>query len=106
MNEIQCYPPICPLGASLREDIHEIKENQKETLNIISDNKMMLAEIKNLREDYKDIKANNQREHDTLFIKLNKKLDKSDAKWAIGVSLTIAGIIFTIINLFIKAVVK
>ncbi len=77
-----------------QDDIVEIKQTQKEILVIISDNKAILNEIKNLREGLNEFKITNEKIHDIIFTKLSTKFETTNAKWGIGISLTVIGLIF------------
>ena len=106
MNAEKCLIPDCFIGKVLTKDVNEIKENQTKILEILSDNKMMLNEIKNLRRGIDELKHDNDKDHDLLFNRQQLKLAKADAKWLIGIGLTLSGIIFTIINLFLSRMMR
>lgn len=76
----------CMVGKELQKDMNEVKEGQSKILDILSDNKMILSEIKNINEVIKESKIDNNKIHDLLFKnhdlllkKVELKSDKCDA---------------------------
>lgn len=100
--ENKCEYPDCPP----KEMLEEMRDDIKSILKSTGDQNTANANLANLIIEVKEIKTENNKNHDEIFNRLRdvemKKLDKSDA-----ISLIIVmGVIFTIISIIIKWAVK
>ena len=107
----ECDPTRCPTGLAYQQvakSLDEIKKQTADTHKVVIDQAVLLQQVVDLREDFKEMKKGNTSDHDDIFKRLRLVEASNKTKITIKEALYYFGAIIAAIGgiiVFIKAVV-